>query len=217
MSEHNKARAVVLVSGGGTNLQAFIDAIRDGALDLEIAAVISNRRDAFGLERARRAGIESICVPSRGIRDRNAYDQQLAAAIDPFAPDLILLAGFLRILGKPFVERFAGRILNIHPSLLPKFPGLDTHERALAAGEELHGCTVHFVTEELDGGPPILQGCVPVLKTDDVHALAERVLAVEHEIYPQAAALFASGRIECRDGRCLLDGKPLDAPLRFGE
>jgi phosphoribosylglycinamide formyltransferase-1 len=203
----------VLLSGGGTNLQAFIDAVAAGELDVELVGVISNRPDAFGLERARQAGIDSVCVPSRGMRDRDAYDRELAREIERFAPDLIILAGFLRILGKAFVERFAGRILNIHPSLLPKYPGLDTHERALAAGEKEHGCTVHFVNEELDGGPPIIQGRVPVHADDDVHALADRVLAIEHQIYPQAVAMFASGRLECRDGRCYLDDKLLSKPL----
>ncbi len=203
----------MLLSGGGTNLQAFIDAVAAGDLDVDLVGVISNRPDAFGLERARQAGIDSVCVPSRGMRDRAAYDRELAHEIERFAPDLIILAGFLRILGKPFVEHFAGRILNIHPSLLPKYPGLDTHERALAAGEKEHGCTVHFVNEELDGGPPIIQGRVPVHADDDVHALADRVLAIEHQIYPQAVAMFASGRLECRDGRCYLDDKLLEKPL----
>ncbi|MBT8084403.1 MAG: phosphoribosylglycinamide formyltransferase [Woeseia sp.] len=215
MSNSGRCRAVVAVSGGGSNLQAFIDAVDAGQLHLELAAVVSNRADAYGLQRASAAGIDNLCVASRGVRDRDEYDRQLAAAIDHYAPDLILLAGFMRILGKDFVEHFAGRILNIHPSLLPKFPGLDTHERALAAGEKEHGCTVHFVTEQLDGGPAISQGRVPVRVDDDGASLAQRVLAVEHKIYPHAAALFAAGRIRCRDGKAYLDSKPLEKPLNF--
>ncbi|MGB5247159.1 MAG: phosphoribosylglycinamide formyltransferase [Woeseia sp.] len=216
MTGSKKTRAVVLISGGGTNLQAFIDAVRAGELDIDLVAVISNRADAYGLERAQQAGIDGITVASKGIRDRAAYDELLAAEIARHRPDLIILAGFLRILGKAFVERFSGRILNIHPSLLPKYPGLNTHERALAAGDTEHGCTVHFVTEELDGGPAILQGRVPVFDDDSVDALADRVLAIEHRIFPQAAALFAAGRVVCRDGKCYLDGKPLSEPLEFG-
>ena len=215
MSNDARTRAAVLISGSGSNLQAFIDAVTAGNLDLELAVVISNRPDAYGLERARVAGIPVRCIPSRGIRDRAAYDETLAAELDTHSPDLIILAGFMRILGAPFVKRFAGRILNIHPSLLPKYPGLDTHARALAAGDDEHGCTVHFVTEELDGGPRILQGRVPMREDDDAASLAARVLEVEHRIYPQAAALFAAGRIQCRDGVCYYDGKPLAEPLPF--
>ncbi len=215
MKSATRTRAAVLVSGSGSNLQAFIDGVDAGTLDLELAVVISNRHDAHGLRRAQKAGIPAVCVPSRGIPERAAYDAQLATAIDSYAPDLIILAGFMRILGAPFVQRYAGQILNIHPSLLPKYPGLDTHARALAAGDKEHGCTVHFVTEELDGGPRILQGRVPVLADDDAASLAARVLAVEHRIYPHAAALFAAGRIRCANGQCLLDGKPLTEPLPF--
>lgn len=217
MNRRATTRAIVLISGGGTNLQAFIDAVAAEQLDIELVAVISNRADARGLERARQAGIPAVCVPSKGIRDRAAYDALLAVEIKRHAPDLIILAGFLRILGKAFVEQFAGHILNIHPSLLPKYPGLDTHERALAAGEKVHGCTVHFVTEELDGGPAILQGQVSILEDDDVHSLAARVLAIEHKIYPQAAAMFAAGRIACRNGQCFVDGQALDEPLEFSD
>lgn len=215
LSTASRTRAAVLISGSGSNLQAFIDAVSAGTLDLDLAVVISNRPDAFGLQRADAAGITTVCVPSRGVRERAAYDAQLATEIDRHAPDLIILAGFMRILGAAFVSRYAGRIMNIHPSLLPKYPGLDTHARALAAGDKEHGCTVHFVTEELDGGPRIVQGRVPVLAGDDPETLAARVLAVEHRIYPHAAALFAAGRVRCRNGQCLLDGKPLAEPLPF--
>lgn len=208
-----RCRAAVLVSGGGTNLQAFIDAVARGDLDLELAAVLSNRPQAGGLARAERAGIPAVTVASRGYSSRDAYDAELAAELERHAPDLVLLAGFMRILGHSFVERFAGRILNIHPSLLPKYPGLDTHARVLAAGDREHGCTVHFVNEELDGGPRIIRGRVPVLADDDPDSLAARVLAVEHRIYPEAAGLFASGRLILRDGAAWLDGRALAEPL----
>jgi len=215
LNRQQKARAVVLVSGNGSNLQAFIDAVAASELDLDLAAVISNRADAYGLQRARDAGIEDVCVPSRGVADRDMYDRQLAGTIERYSAQLVILAGFMRILGKPIVERFAGRMLNIHPSLLPKFPGLDTHARALAAGEREHGCTVHFVTEELDGGPPIIQARVAVAADDDADSLARRVLALEHKVYPRAAALFVAGRVRCVDQHCYLDGHRLAAPLQF--
>jgi len=210
-----RTRAAVLVSGGGTNLQAFIDAIRAGTLDLDLALVLSNRPQAGALARAERAGVATSCIPSRGFTDRDAYDAELASELDRHAPDLVLLAGFMRILGPAFVARYAGRIMNIHPSLLPKYPGLDTHERAIAAGDREHGCTVHFVSEELDAGPRIIRGRVPVLPDDDADRLAARVLEVEHRIYPEAARLFAAGRLACRDGRAWLDGKPLDEPIEW--
>lgn len=206
--------AAVLVSGGGTNLQAFIDAVARGALDLDLAVVISNREDAGGLARARRAGLAASVVPHRDFSDREQFDDAIAREIDRHGAKLVLLAGFMRILGRRFVQRYEGRLLNIHPSLLPRYPGLDTHARALAAGDAWHGSTVHFVSEELDGGPRIIQGRVPVEPRDDADTLAARVLEIEHRIYPQAAALFAAGRIACRDGRCLLDGQPLEEPLK---
>ena len=207
--------AAVLISGGGTNLQAFIDAVAAGTLDLEIAAVISNKPDAFGLERARRAGIAAECVENGAYADREAFDTALIATLGGYSPDLIILAGFMRILTPTFVDRYAGRILNIHPALLPAYPGLDTHQRALDAGERWHGSTVHFVTEELDAGPRIIQGRVPVHGDDTAETLADRVLAVEHEIYPEAARMFATGRLAMRDGACWLDGERLDEPVQF--
>lgn len=207
--------AAVLISGGGTNLQAFIDAVDAGSLDLELSLVISNRHDAFGLQRASRAGIATRCIPSRDFSARDAFDAALAGAIRASGAELVLLAGFMRILGRDFVTQHAGRVLNIHPSLLPKYPGLDTHARALAAGDREHGSTVHFVTDELDGGPRIVQGRVPVLPDDDPAVLASRVLEVEHRIYPYAASLYAARRLECRDGACWLDGAPLAEPLQY--
>lgn len=208
-------KAAVLLSGTGTNLQAFIDAAKRNELEFDIELVVSDRPHAAGLGRARAAGIKTGCVPARGSTDRAAYDRLLALELDRHAPDLIILAGFMRILSAAFVERYAGRILNIHPSLLPLYPGLDTHARALAAGDREHGCTVHFVTEELDGGPRIMQGRVPVHENDDADTLAARVLEVEHRVYPLAANLFASGRLSYRDGRCVLDGTALAEPLRY--
>jgi phosphoribosylglycinamide formyltransferase 1 len=210
-----KPSAAVLISGGGTNLQAFIDAVRRGQLQLELKVVASNNADAYGLQRARAAGIPTQCVAGAAFANRSDYDRALLDALAPYRPGLVLLAGFMRILTTAFLTHYDGRILNIHPSLLPRFPGLDTHRRALDAGDRWHGCTVHFVTEQLDGGPRIIQGRVPVLADDTASRLAERVLAVEHRIYPQAAALVASGRVVCRDGEAWLDGKRLAEPLRL--
>ncbi len=205
----------ILISGSGTNLQAFIDAVAAGTLDVELAVVISNRRDAHGLARASEAGVDTVCIEHTAFADREHFDAALAEAIDGYAADLVVLAGFMRILTPAFVARFEGRLLNIHPSLLPKYPGLDTHRRAIEAGDRWHGSTVHFVTDELDGGPRIIQGRVPVLPDDDPERLAARVLAVEHQIYPRAVELLAAGRVECRDGRVWLDGEPLDEPIQF--
>ena len=208
-------RVAILISGSGTNLQAFIDAVADGSLDVEIPVVVSNRPDAYGLARARDASILTECVKNEDFPDRVAFDQALASSLERHKPDLLILAGFMRILTSAFVKRFEGRILNIHPALLPKYPGLHTHQRAIDAGERWHGSTVHFVTEELDAGPMILQGRVPVLSHDTESLLSARVQAVEHKIYPEAAALFASGRLEFRNGESWLDGSRLDEPLQF--
>lgn len=208
-------RTAVLISGSGTNLQAFIDQTRDGSLDLDLSVVLSNKPGAAGLQRAREAGIAVECVEHSKFPIREDFDAALIAALDQYDPELIILAGFMRILTSVFIDHFSGRIFNIHPSLLPKYPGLDTHQRAIDAGDEWHGSTVHFATEELDGGPRVIQGRVPVRESDTAESLAARVLAVEHQIYPQAAALYASGRLEYRDGRAWLDGDRLDEPLEF--
>lgn len=208
--------AAVLISGGGTNLQAFIEAARDGKLDLDLRVVVTNNPEAKGVERARQADIATACVSGNDYADRLDFDRALAATLDHYNPDLLLLAGFMRVLTAAFVDRYEGRILNIHPSLLPRFPGLNTHQRVIDAGDRWHGCTVHFVTEQLDGGPRIVQGRVPVLAGDTADRLAERVLTVEHCIYPQAAALVASGRIQYRNAAAWLDGKSLDEPLQCG-
>ena len=191
-----RSRLVVLISGGGSNLQAFIDAAADPAYPCEVVAVISNRAGVFGLERAARAGIPAEVLDHTAFASRDAFDTALAGRIDAHAPDIVILAGFMRILTPSFVARYDGRLLNIHPSLLPKYPGLHTHQRAIDAGDAEAGATVHLVTEELDGGPVILQARVPVLPGDTADTLAARVLAEEHRIYPEAARLVTLGRWE---------------------
>lgn len=204
---------VVLISGGGSNLQALIDGQRDGTLPIALRAVVSNRADAYGLTRAEQADIPTRVLSHRDFPSRDAYDAALGDLVAGFQPDLIALAGFMRILTPAFVTRFQGRMFNIHPSLLPKFPGLHTHQRALDAGEIEHGATVHFVTEELDGGPAVLQAKVPVLRGDDADRLAARVLEQEHRIYPQTLRWFAEGRLSLSAaGRPILDGELLHTP-----
>lgn len=200
-------RTVILISGSGSNLQAFIDSLHPQQAN--IVAVISNRADAYGLERAARAGIATEVLDHRDFPDRASYDQALAALIDAHTPELVILAGFMRILTPGFVTRYHGRLLNIHPSLLPKYTGLHTHRRALEAGDCEHGATVHFVTEELDGGPAIMQSHVPVLADDTADSLAERVRETEHRLYPQAAMLYISGRLRLVDGHACLDGNAI--------
>ena len=206
-------RTAILISGSGTNLQAFIDAVAAGSLDLELSIVFSNRPDAYGLERAAKAGIPTACIEHGQFEDRESFDRAVAAELDAVQPDLIVLAGFMRILSPWFVEHFEGKILNIHPALLPKYPGLNTHQRALDAGEKWHGSTVHFVTEELDGGPRILAGRLRVIPGESADELQARVQAVEHQIYPEAAGLVGSGRVVFRDGQALLDGEPTTEPM----
>ncbi len=185
-----KARLVILISGRGSNMQSIIRAIEAGELQADIAAVISNRPDAAGLQTASAAGIATQVINHRDFDSREAFDQQLAREIDDYQPDYVILAGFMRILTAAFVEHFAGRLINIHPSLLPKFKGLHTHQRAIEAGEREHGASVHFVTAELDDGPVILQAKVPVLKSDTPETLAARVLIEEHKLYPDALKLL---------------------------
>ena len=211
----SRTSAAVLISGSGTNLQAIIDEVAAGQLDLDLSVVLSNQPDAAGLERARKADIGVECIRHQDYPERKLFDAALIETLDKFKPELIILAGFMRILTPTFINHFSGRVLNIHPSLLPKFPGLDTHQRAIDAGEEWHGSTVHFVTEELDGGPAIIQGRVPVMPDDSAAELAARVLAVEHRIYPEAARMFAAGRLKCRDGATWLDGERLTEPLQY--
>jgi len=203
---------VVLVSGSGSNLQAIIDAAAND-LPAKVAAVISNRDDAYGLERARTAGIETRILDHKPHSSREAYDQALIKIIDGFQPGLVILAGFMRILSPLFVQHYEGRLLNIHPSLLPKYKGLHTHRRALEAGDTVHGASVHFVTEELDGGPIVLQAQVPIEADDTEETLAARVLKQEHVIYPQVVSWFAEGRITINDGQLEMDKKPLNSPI----
>jgi phosphoribosylglycinamide formyltransferase-1 len=215
MSEPNKLPVVVLISGSGSNLQAIIDGAAAG-LPIEIRAVISNEAQAYGLSRAERAGIATAVLDHRAFNQREEYDRALTALIDQYQPGLVTLAGFMRILTPGFVRHYQGRMFNIHPSLLPKFRGLHTHQRALDAGERLHGASVHFVTEELDGGPLIVQAQVPVLPGDDAERLAARVLQREHQIYPLAIKWFAEGRLRlAHQGRVMLDGKTLPGPVVF--
>jgi len=207
---HNKRpQLVVLISGSGSNLQAFIDASKNGSLDADIAAVISNKAGVMGLERADNAGIANEVIDHKQFADRESFDAELADRIESYKPGLVILAGFMRILTPEFVDRFAGRIMNIHPSLLPKYPGLHTHKRAIEAGDTTAGVTVHFVTSELDGGPAIIQAEVPILPGDDEDTLASRVLVQEHQIYPLAAQWFCEGKLSLNDGTPELNGEPL--------
>ena len=202
---------VVLISGRGSNLQAIIDSVQDG-LPVDIRAVISNRADAEGLQRARQAGIATQIIQRRDYPDRDTFDAALMAAIDACTPRLVVLAGFMRILGRTFVQHYAGRMINIHPSLLPQFRGLHTHQRAIDAGVDRHGASVHFVTDELDGGPVVLQVSVPVHPQDDADTLAARVLAQEHHILPLALRWLAEGRLQLQDNQVLFDGHPRTEP-----
>jgi phosphoribosylglycinamide formyltransferase-1 len=205
-------KIVVLISGSGTNLQAIADKLHNqplGSKQTEIVAVISNKSDAYGLQRANDAGIESIVVASKGFNSREEYDALLSAEIDKLQPDLIVLAGFMRILSSEFVNKYQGKMINIHPSLLPKYTGTNTHQRAIDAGDEVHGASVHFVTPELDSGPVVLQAKVPVFSNDSAEDLRERVLTQEHLIYPLVAQWFLAGRLMMQDNQAILDGAVL--------
>ncbi|MDN6858534.1 phosphoribosylglycinamide formyltransferase [Pseudomonas sp. CAN2814] len=202
---------VVLISGSGSNLQALIDSLAGADTPAVIRAVISNRADAYGLERARQAGIETCFLDHKSYADRESFDAALIQAIDSFDADLVLLAGFMRILSADFVRHYQGRLLNIHPSLLPKYKGLHTHQRALEAGDAAHGCSVHFVTEELDGGPLVVQAAIPVESDDTPETLAQRVHVQEHVIYPLAMRWFAEGRVRLSEQGATLDGELLPA------
>ncbi|HUP91162.1 MAG TPA: phosphoribosylglycinamide formyltransferase [Solimonas sp.] len=209
---------VVLISGQGRNLQALIEAAAAGWLGARIAAVISNRPDAAGLERARSAGIPTQVVPHQDHAERAAFDAALAEAIETHQPQIVVLAGFMRVLGERFVGRFHGRLVNIHPSLLPKYPGLDTHRRALEAGETRHGATVHYVTSQLDGGPAIIQGELSTHAQDTPVVLASRVMErIELRIYPQAVAWMARGAIRLVDGQVQFHGRTLRKPLTLAD
>lgn len=208
-----RLRLAVMASGGGSNLGAILEACRTGRIAAEVVVVISDNPAARALSRATEAGIPALPLPPTPGETRESHGERLLAALGPFDADLVVLAGYMRILSTDFVQRLSGRLINIHPSLLPRHKGLHTHRRALEAGEPEHGCTVHYVTPELDGGPAVLQAKVPVLPGDDAATLAARVLVREHVIYPKAIGWIAAGRLRCPEGVPLLDGRPLTAPL----
>lgn len=197
----------ILISGTGSNLQAFIDAVNSGQLQANISLVISNKPDAAGLQRAADAGIETLCIDHREYEHRETFDAALTNALQKHDIDLVILAGFMRILTPVFIEPYLGRLLNIHPSLLPKYPGLHTHQRALDAGDDEAGVTVHFVTPELDAGPPVIQARVAIGDDDTADTLAARVNVVEHKIYPLAAQWFMQGRLRLTNEGASLDGE----------
>lgn len=205
------SRLVVLISGGGSNLQSFIDASAKGNLNGKIVAVISNKAGVKGLDRAAAADIPNIAVDHRAFDSREAFDQNLGELVESFSPDLVILAGFMRILTPEFVNRFLGKLINIHPSLLPAYPGLHTHQRAIDAEDTEAGATVHFVTPELDGGPSVLQAKVPIDAGESAASLAAKVLEYEHQIYPTAVQWFCDGRLDMENGMAMMDGKPLPA------
>ena len=208
-------RVTVLVSGSGTNLQAIIDARQSGLLDADIIHVVSNVADARGLQRAAEAGITTSVLEHGRFADRADFDSALALLMAAGDPQLIVLAGFMRIVGHPVLEAFRGRMINLHPSLLPLYRGTDTYQRALDAGDTHHGASIHFVTEELDGGPVIAQVVIPILADDDASSLAARLSPMEHRLVVATVELFARHRVECSDGAVYLDGTRLDRPLRL--
>ena len=206
-------KIVVLISGGGSNLQAIIDGIQADNIQAEISAVISNRADAFGIERAEKAGIDNHILDHTVFGSRESFDESLSQIIDSYEPDLIVLAGFMRILSDDFVEHFRGRMINIHPSLLPKYKGLNTHQRALDSDDKEHGASVHFVIPELDAGTVIIQGVVAIEANDTADTLQQRVHKVEHQIYPQAVKYLAEEGLSLKDSKLFYKDKSLDKPF----
>ena len=206
---HTPTKICVLISGNGSNLQAIIDEVAAKRLNATITGVISNRPGAYGLERASQAGIESVCLDHTTFEDRDSYDSALKAQIEAFGADCVVLAGFMRILTPEFVNHFSGKLVNIHPSLLPKDKGLNTHQRAIDNGDKEHGVSVHFVTPELDGGPVIIQSRVPVFEDDSASDLAERVQEQERRIYPLVLSWFSAGRLMMRNNKAVLDDQEL--------
>jgi len=200
-------RGVVLISGSGSNLQAIIDQAEN--IDLNISCVISNHADAYGLTRANNAGIDCHVIDHTQFNSREMFDQAISEIIDQHNPDIVILAGFMRIFTEAFAQQYCGKMLNIHPSLLPKFQGLNTHQRVIDAGENEHGVSIHFVTTELDGGPIIAQSRIAVLATDDASSLAKRVLIEEHKLYPKVIHWFTQGRLKLNNGKAVLDGEIL--------
>jgi phosphoribosylglycinamide formyltransferase-1 len=209
MTDKAQKRLVVLVSGGGSNLQSIIDACANQSVNATISAVISNNPNAGGLERAARGNIPNIALDHRAFDSRETFDQALSELIDSFAPDLVILAGFMRILTPEFVDHYLGKMMNIHPSLLPAYPGLHTHRRAIEAGESKAGATVHFVTPELDGGPAIIQAQVAISAMETEDSLAAKVLIHEHQIYPKAIEWFCENRLQMGDSHAKLDNTKL--------
>jgi len=206
-------KIVVLISGYGSNLQAIIDAINVKNLNAEIIAIISNRTKAGGLERARTHGIPAYVIPSRKNQSRKDYDTRLSEILNRLSPDLIVLAGFMRILTDDFVNQFTGKLINIHPSLLPKYKGLNTHQRAIEAGDKQHGCSVHYVTPELDGGPIIAQAIVLIDKNDDILSLSAKVQEQEHKLYPLVVECFANKQLKLQGDKVMLNGEVLSRPI----
>ena len=213
----DSCRLVILISGSGNNLQAIIDACMTGQIKGKIVAVISNRPDAYGLERARRAGIPHHILDHKTFQDRESFDQALIELIDSYTPNLLLLAGFMRILTNEFTRCYAGKMLNIHPSRLPDYRGLQTHQRVLEAGEKLHGASIHFVTDELDGGPVVLQSKVPVRMDHTEEILAAEILATELIIYPLAVQWYCESRLQMDGVTVLFNGRILSSPIQLDE
>ena len=213
MSTRPPLKLAILISGRGSNMATIARECQQNRIAATVTAVVSDRADVAGITTARGMGIETHVVSRKAAVDRETFEHKLGEVVDNSTPDLVVLAGFMRVLSGPFVERYAGRIINIHPSLLPKYTGLHTHQRVLDAGDAEHGASVHFVTPELDGGPLILQSRVPVKPGDTESTLAARVMATEHVIYPRVVGWIADGRLAWNDGRPLLDGKPLVQPV----
>jgi len=210
----SKTRAVVLISGSGSNLQAFIDQVSSGELDIDIRLVISNKPEAYGLERAENAGINQACINHRDYDSRLSFDQALIERIDQEQPDIVILAGFMRILTPEFVNHYSNRLVNIHPSLLPKYPGVNTHQRAIDAGDQWHGASIHFVVPEVDAGPIILQGQLKINADDTPESLQQRIHKIEHKLYPLAVKWFSQGRLSLSGEQILLDGETSDKQLQ---
>ena len=208
-----KKKAVVLISGSGSNLQAFIDKVHSGYLDIDIALVLSNVPSAFGLQRAEDAGIKSTCINHKDFDNRLAFDEAMIRRIDFVKPDIVILAGFMRILTSQFVNHYANRLINIHPSLLPKFTGVNTHQRVIEAQERWHGASIHFVIPELDAGPVILQGRLELRANDTIETLQQRIHKIEHQLYPLAVKWFCEGRLSIQNNKVLLDGET--SPLQL--
>jgi phosphoribosylglycinamide formyltransferase-1 len=205
----SKINIVILISGNGSNMQSIVDACQTKKINGEVAAVISNRPNAHGLTRALKARVPGYLLDHTGYDTRESYDRSLIQLIDRFSPDLVVLAGFMRILSPGFVNHYAGRLINIHPSLLPKYTGLHTHRRVLESGDTFHGSSVHFVTEELDGGPIIAQRKLKIEPEDTEDTLTDKIKALEHQLYPEVVGWFSQGRLSMRDNQALMDGQPI--------